>query len=77
MKTRIYFFIRTLKDLIPAIWEATKYTNFDVGVFRCNDSESWLKYRELREKIAQIVEPTYKDQQTGKGHIHADLRQKM
>lgn len=59
MRKRIYFFIRTLRDLVPAIWEATKSKNFDVGLFSCNDRESWKKYLELKSAIAKIIDPNY------------------
>lgn len=69
MKKRIYFFIRTLWDLIPAIWEATKNTNFNVGVFYCNDKKEWEQYLLLQEKIAQIIKPNYKQPEVKKGKI--------
>lgn len=72
MKKRIYFLTRTLWDLTPAIWEATKYKNFDVGVFRCNEFESWERYLEAKTIIARIVNPNYKPERK-KGHIKTDL----
>lgn len=73
MRKRIYFFLRTSWDLIPALWYATKHTNFDVGVFHCNDKESWSKYMEIKEKIAQIIEPTYTLSER-KGYIKTILK---
>ena len=72
-KTRIYFFIRTFWDLLPAIWVATRNKNFDVGVFYCNDKESWNKYLQLKNKISQIIDPNYPSQKFTKGKIEVNL----
>ena len=69
---RIQFFIRTLIDVIPSLWTATRYVNYDLALFYCNDADSWKKYLALKEKIGQIVEPTYKVK-VEKGHIHTKL----
>lgn len=73
-KTRAYFFIRTLWDLIPAIWKATKNTNFDVSVFHCNDKKEWEEYLDLREKISQIIDRNYKRSKDTPGKIEVKLR---
>jgi hypothetical protein len=72
MSRRVYFFIRTLCDIIPTLWEATRHISFNVGVFYCDNQNDWNNYLDLCEKIGQIVDPNFKHQRK-KGKIGAKL----